>query len=623
LLAHVQKELTDRVPPRDSSVPFREGGYWYYTRFEPGQNYPVIARKKGTLDAAEEIILDEPKRAPAEGFYSVGNWTVSPNGELLAWTEDHVGRLQYELHVKDLRTGRVFSDTVTGLSSGILWGGDNKTVLYVVNDAALRPEWLKAHVLGQPASADHLVFQETDETVYSMLRRTTDKKFLCLQGFSQVASEWRCAPSKAPTDFHVIALRESGHLYDVDHAQNTWYVTTNWKAPNFRVMSVSDAEVGRGREAWREIVPTEPGTLVEGLKAFDGYLAIEEDVEANKRILIRAADGHTRTIPAREPAYAMSLPEDQDSQGRWVRYEYQSLTTPVITREINVDSGEEHTLKATSIPGYDAAQYVTERVWVTARDGARIPVSLLHKKNWKQDGKGALFQTGYGSYGLSLDASFTPEAVSLADRGVVYAIAHIRGGQEMGRAWYDQGHLFHKMNTFTDFIDVTRGLVSQRFAAKDRVAAFGRSAGGALMGAIANMAPGDYRVILAAVPYVDAVTTMLDASIPLVTREYEEWGNPNKKPDYEYMLTWSPYDNVGRHPYPAMYVYTGLWDSQVQYYEPAKWVAKLRAEKTDTNPLVLRVNMQGGHGGPAGRFQQAEARAEYLTFALWELGYRD
>jgi oligopeptidase B len=623
LRATVQKELTDRVPPQDSSVPFREGDYWYYERYAPGQDYPVIARRKKTLDASEEVLLDEPKRAPANGFFKVGKWTVSPNGELLAWTEDHVGRLQYELHVKNLKTGKALSDSVAGISGDIVWGGDNKTILYLVNDAALRPRWLKAHAIGTPASADRPVYEESDDAFYSMLVRTNDRQFLCLNTFSQVASEWRCASAGTPTDFRVLSPREVGHLYDVDHAQGTWYFKTNWKAPNFRVMSASDAEVDGGRDAWREVVPTSANALIENLKVFNGYLAIEETVEANRLVLIRTADAHTRTIPAAEPAYAISLADHQDPESRWLRYEYQSLTAPTTTREIDVDSGEEHTLKVTAIPGYDRNQYVTERVWVTARDGARVPVSLLHKKDWKRDGKGALFQYGYGAYGVSIETQFSAEAVSLADRGVVYAIAHVRGGQEKGRAWYDDGRVFHKMNTFNDFIDVTRGLVSQGYAARDRVAANGRSGGGLLMGAIANMAPNDYRVILAIVPYVDAVTTMLDASIPLTTREYTEWGNPNKKPDYEYMLSYSPYDNVGHHPYPAMYVYTGLWDSQVQYYEPTKWVAKLRATKTDANPLVLRVNMEGGHGGPGGRFQQAEARAEYLAFALWELSYRE
>jgi oligopeptidase B len=621
LRATIAKELTDRVPQQDSSVPFEEQGYWYYTRFEQGQDYPVIARKKNSLKGPEEILLNEQKRAPPSGFFSVGSWTVSPNGRFLAWTEDHVGRLQYELHVKDLTSGQELPDSAEGLSAAILWGGDNRTILYVLNNAALRPEWLKAHVLGTASSGDRLLFHEADDTFYSMLVRTNDKRFLCLSGFSMEASEWRCASAMAPTDFRVIAPREPGHLYDADHARGTWYLRTNWKAPNYRVMAVADDGLAKGREAWRETVPAGANSLIESIKAFEGYIAVEETVEGNRRVSIRAGDGHIRSIPVDEPAYLMTLSADQNSNGPWVRYEYESLTTPVVTREIDVDSGEVRTLKTTVIPGYDQSLYLTERVWVAARDGTRIPISLLHRKDWQKDGRGALLQYGYGAYGVPMNPRFTSEAISLVDRGMVYAIAHVRGGDELGRAWYDQGRGVHKMNSFNDFIDVTRGLVAQGFAAKDRVAALGRSGGGLLMGGIANMSRGDYRVVLAVVPFVDAVTTMLDASIPLTTREYTEWGNPNVKSDYERMLSWSPYDNVGRHAYPAMYVYTGLWDSQVQYYEPTKWVAKLRADKTGDNPLVLRVNMEGGHGGPAGRFQQAKSRAEYLAFALWELGY--
>jgi len=618
----VRKELAGRLPAQDSSVPFIEHDYWYYSRFLPGKEYPVIARKKGSLTAAEEVLLDESERAPQSGHYSVGSWVVSPNGRLLAWTEDHVGRLQYELHVKDLQTGRISQETVTGLSANILWGGDNKTVLYVVNNKELRPQWLKAHVLGTTTSSDPVLFNESDDTFYSMLVRSNDKQFLCLDGFSLVASEWRCAPVDAPTQFQVISARITGHMYDVDHASGTWYIRTNLEAPNYHIVSVVDADLSRGRDAWHELVPVRKDTLIEGIKAFDGFLAMEERFEANRRIVLRTADGHTREVPTDEPAFTMTLARDQDSRGHWVRYDYESLAAPTLTREINVDSGEQRTLKQKVVSGYVSSRYVTERVWVKARDGSRIPVSLLHRKDWKKDGKGALFQYAYGAYAYSVDAKFMSYPVSLVDRGMVFAIAHIRGGQEMGRSWYDQGHLFEKQNTFTDFIDVTRGLVAQGFAASDRVAALGGSGGGTLMGAIANMAPRDYRVILAIVPYVDAVTTMLDPTIPLVTREYDEWGNPNRKKDYDYMLTWSPYDNVGRHPYPAMYVYTGLWDSQVQYYEPTKWVAKLRADRTDDNPLVFRINMQGGHGGASGRFQQVDSQAEYLTFALWELGYR-
>lgn len=618
----LRQELAARIPAQDSSVPFLEGGYWYYSRFVPGKEYPIIARKKGSLEATEEVLLDEPQRAPSTGYYSVGSWAVSPNGRQLAWTEDHVGRLQYELHVKDLVTGRISEETVPGLSANILWGGDNKTVLYVVNNASLRPQWLKAHVLGTATGTDPLLFDESDDTFYSLLVRTNDKRFLCLYGSSLVATEWRCAPVQTPTHFSVIEPRTTGHMYDVDHAGDAWYIRTNLNAPNYRIVSVADAEVGRGHAAWHEVVPVSQDHLIEALRAFDGYLAIQQTFEANKRIVLRAADGKTREVPVAEPAFTMSFAPEQDSRSRWVRYDYESLATPTSTREINIDTGEQRVLKTKVVKGYDSTRYVTERAWVTARDGARIPVSLLHRKDWKKDGTGALLQYAYGAYAYSVDAKFMSYAISLADRGMVFAIAHVRGGQEMGRSWYDQGHLLQKMHTFTDYIDVTRGLVAQGFAARDRVAALGGSGGGTLMGAVANLAPEDYRAILAIVPYVDAITTMLDPSIPLVTREYTEWGNPNQKSEYDYMLTWSPYDNVGHHAYPAMYVYTGLWDSQVQYYEPTKWVAKLRAARTDDHPLVFRINMQGGHGGASGRFHQADSQAEYLAFALWQLGYR-
>lgn len=621
LKTQIARELTQRVPAQDSSVPFFDRGYWYYSRFEPGAEYPIIARRKDSLKGREEILLNEPELATQNSYFYLGNWAVSPNGRLLAWTEDRVGRFQYSLHVKDLSTGRVLSDTVSGLHTNILWGGDNKTILYVVNNKELRPEFLKAHVIGSPPESDELLFDDQDDTFYSMLVHTNDNQFLCLDGFSLTNSEWRCAPLNQPTDFHVMAPRQAGHIYDVDHANGRWFIRTNWKAPNYRIVSVADQEASRGRDAWQELVPAKSDSLVEKIRAFSGFLAIEERHQANRRLVLRTDDGHTREVAAEEPAYTMTMAPEQDAKSRWVRYEYESLATPTVTREVDVDTGKQRVLKEKSVVGYQPANYVTERVWVTARDGARIPVSLIHKKDWKRDGTGALFQYAYGAYAYAVDAKFMDYAISLVDRGVVFAIAHIRGGQEMGRAWYDQGHLFSKMNTFNDFVDVSRGLVAQKYAAKDRVAALGGSGGGTLMGGIANMSPGDYRVILAIVPYVDAVTTMLDPTIPLVTREYTEWGNPNQKKDYEYMLTWSPYDNVGHHAYPAMFVYTGLWDSQVQYYEPTKWVAKLRSEKTDSNPLILRVNMQGGHAGSAGRFQQVETRAEYLAFALWELGY--
>ncbi|HEY7006030.1 MAG TPA: prolyl oligopeptidase family serine peptidase, partial [Sphingomicrobium sp.] len=376
-------------------------------------------------------------------------------------------------------------------------------------------------------------------------------------------------------------------------------------------------------DAWRDLVPVSADVFIEGFKPFDNFVAIEERRGGNKLIRLLGNDGKSSDVESDEPAYAMSIGTNAEADSTKLRYTYDSLTTPTITYEVDSKTGERAVLKRTPAPNYDASQYVTERVWATARDGTKVPVSIVYKKGFKKDGTAAMLQYGYGSYGASMDPAWSPTITPLLDRGMVYAIAHIRGGQEMGRAWYDAGHLLNKKNSFTDFIDVTRYLVSQGYAAKDRVAALGGSAGGLLMGAVANMAPEDYRVIVAQVPFVDVVTTMLDTSIPLTTNEFDEWGNPTDPKYYDYMLSYSPYDNIAKKAYPAMFVGTGLWDSQVQYYEPTKYVAKLRAMKTDTNPLVFRVNMEAGHGGKSGRFQQYRSRAEYYAFMLDQLGIRN
>ena len=418
----------------------------------------------------------------------------------------------------------------------------------------------------------------------------------------------------------MIAPREREFRYRADHVGNRWIVRTDWKAKNYKLAQVSDAGMPRGRDSWRDLVPHNPQVFVESFHPFNSFIAIEERANGNKHIRLLSNSGKSSDVASDEPAYAMGLQDNYEVASTKVRYTYDSLTTPRITYEVDSRTGARTVLKRTPAPNYDSSQYMTERVWATARDGTRIPVSLVYKKGFKRDGSAAMLQYGYGSYGASTDPAWSPTIVPLLDRGMVYAIAHIRGGQEMGRAWYDAGHLFNKKNSFTDFIDVTRSLVSQRYAAKDRVAALGGSAGGLLMGAVANMAPQDYRVIIAQVPFVDVVTTMLDTSIPLTTNEFDEWGNPAKREYYDYMLSYSPYDNVAKQAYPAMFVGTGLWDSQVQYYEPTKYVAKLRATKTDHNPLVFRVNMEAGHGGKSGRFQQYRSRAEYYAFMLEQLG---
>jgi oligopeptidase B len=621
LETRLRGELKDRLPREESSPPYLKRGYWYQTRYGEGQEYPVLARRKGNMSAAEEVLLNEPEMAPKSGYFYVGNSVVSPDNRLLAWTEDHVGRLQYELHIKNIKTGRVYADTVSGISPGIAWGADSRTIIYVVNNKELRPEWLKAHVLGTTTAADPLIFDEKDDTFYTWIQHTNDDKYVCLDGFSIVASEWRCAAVATPTKFEVLVPRERGHMYDVDHANGRWYVRTNWNAANYKLVWFYDNERASGRSAWHDLVPASKTVLIEGMKAFSDFLAVEERFEANKRIRLLSKQGKTLEVAPDDPAFTMALSPEQDFRSRWVRFTYESPSTPTSTREVNFDSSKQRVLQDKRLQGYDPRQYTTERVWVTGRDGARIPVSLMHRKDWHKDGQGALLQYAYGAYDYAVDPKFFDYAVSLADRGMVFAIAHVRGGNELGRDWYDQGHLLQKMNTFNDFVDVTRGLVAQGYANRDRVAALGGSGGGTLMGGIANMAPQDYRVILAIVPFVDALTTMLDPSIPLVTREYDEWGNPNRKNEYDYMLKWSPYDNVRRQGYPALFVYTGLWDSQVQYYEPAKWVARLRANKTDDHPLVFRINMQGGHGGASGRLQKVDSQAEYLGFALSQLGF--
>jgi oligopeptidase B len=376
----------------------------------------------------------------------------------------------------------------------------------------------------------------------------------------------------------------------------------------------------KGRAAWRDLVPQSPDVFIEDFHPFDSFIAIEERAGGNKHIRLLSNSGKSKDVASDEPAYAMNLGDNPEATSTKLRYTYNSLTTPTITYEVDSRSGERTVLKRTPAPNYDPSQYVTERVWATARDGTKIPVSLVYKKGFRRDGTAAMLQYGYGSYGASMDPAWSPTLVPLLDRGMVYALAHIRGGQEMGRAWYDAGHLLNKKNTFTDFIDVARYLVEQKYAAKDRVAALGGSAGGLLMGAVANMAPEDYRVIVAQVPFVDVVTTMLDASIPLTSNEWDEWGNPAEPKYYDYMLSYSPYDNVAHKAYPAMMVTTGLWDSQVQYFEPAKYVAKLRATKTDSNPLVFRVNMEAGHGGKSGRFERYRSTAEIYAFMLSQLG---
>lgn len=616
-------EIVGRIKQDDSSVPYLRRGYYYYTRFDTGADYPVVARRKGSMTGPEQILLDQPAMAKGHSYFSTAGTRVSPNNQLLAFGEDVVGRRQYVLKIKDLATGKILADSIPNVEPGFAWGADNKTILYVEKDpTTLLGKRVKAHVLGTPASADKLLYEEKDETFYMGIGTTSSDRFICIYLHSTASEEQRCAPTSNPAAFQVIAPREREFLYQADHLGDRWIIRTNWQAPNYRLMTVGDGHAGHGRAMWKDLVPTSDSVFIENFQPFNNFLAIEERAGGNKRVRVLQPGGRSEAVATDEPAYAMSLGTNEEPDSDWLRYTYDSLVTPNTTYEVHYKTGERRVLKVQPVPGYDASKYVTERVWATARDGTKIPVSLVHAKGFKKDGTAALFQYAYGSYGYSTDPAFQSALPSMLDRGMVYAIAHIRGGQEMGRAWFDQGKMLNKKNSFTDFVDVTRYLVANGYAAKDRVGAMGGSAGGLLMGGIANIAPKDYKVLVAQVPFVDVVTTMLDTSIPLTTGEFDEWGNPAQKQYYDYMLSYSPYDNVAAQAYPAMYVSTGLWDSQVQYYEPTKWVARLRAKKTDSNPLVYRINMEAGHGGKSGRFERYRQQAEWTAFVMDQLGVK-
>jgi oligopeptidase B len=621
LQQRLYEEIVGRIQQDDSSVPYRERGYWYYTRFETGQDYPIHARRRGSMEAPEEILLDVNAMAAGKDYFSVGDYAISQDNLQLAWAEDAVGRRQYTIRFRDLSTGVERAERIEGVAANLVWADDNRTLFYVEKDPeTLLTVRVKKHVLDTPVASDTLVYEEEDDSFYMGIDRSRDDRFLCITMESTVSSELRYAPAADPVSFTVLARRERDIEYQADHLDDRWVIRTNADALNFKLVTAPTQATSRAQ--WRDWVAHRDDVYIEGYELFDGFTAIAERSNALERLrlLRNGATGDDEFVQADEPAYSMGLDVNAEPDTDWLRYGYTSLTTPATTYELNVRTGERRMLKQQPVIGYDPSRYATERMWATARDGARVPVSLVYRKGLARDGSAPLLQYAYGSYGLSMDPSFNLPVVSLLDRGVVYAIAHIRGGEEMGRAWYDDGKLLNKRNTFNDFIDVTEFLVAQGVAARDRVAGYGGSAGGLLMGAIANLAPDKYRVLLSQVPFVDVVTTMLDPSIPLTTNEYDEWGNPEQREFYEYMLSYSPYDNLSAQAYPALFVGTGLWDSQVQYWEPAKYVARLRDRNTSPHPVLLRTNMDAGHGGKSGRFRRYRELAEMYAFLLDQLG---
>jgi len=617
-------EIVGRIKQDDASVPQRQHGYWYYTRYEPGKEYPVYARKRGTLDAPEEIILDGNERAKGHDFYSVANLEVSPDGRWAAIAEDTVGRRQYTIRIRDMQTGAWLPMPIENAEASLAWADDDTTLLYIRKDPrTLLGDKVYRHRRGTDPSADTLVYEEKDDSFYMGVARSKTDRFVYIVVQSTVSSEYRYAAVGDPAlVFKVAVPRERDHEYQLSDVGDRFVLRTNWQARNFRIVEVPIDAVA-DRSAWKDVIPHRADAFVETFDTFDDHLAVNERSGGLSKLRVRGwTDGKDLLLDAPDPAYTMEIGNNTESSTTLLRYTYTSPTTPRTTYDYDMRTGERKELKRDPVlGGFDSADYVAEFRFATVRDGTRVPVTLLYRRGTKLDGSAPIYQYAYGSYGLSMDPIFRSTVLSLVDRGFVYAIAHIRGGQEMGRAWYEDGKLKKKMNSFTDFIDVTRFLVKEKVGDPKRVFAMGGSAGGLLMGAVANMAPGDYKAIIAHVPFVDVMTTMLDESIPLTTNEFDEWGNPAAdRATYDYMLSYSPYDQVSKQAYPAMLVTGGLWDSQVQYWEPAKWVARLRTLKTDTNPLLMRMNMEAGHGGKSGRFQRYREMAEEYAFVLWQAG---
>ena len=633
LESKVYNEIIARLKQDDSSVPYLMNGYWYLRRFETGKEYPIYSRRKGK-DGAEEILLDVNELSKGHDFFQVGEIAISPNSMLMAWAEDTVGRRQYVVKVMDLASRKVLPIALPNVENNVVWAGDNKTFLYIEKD----PETLLGYKVRKhniesanhtDVAADPLVWEQKDDSFYTGVSRTKDEKYLLIATQSTVSSEvWFADANSAALDFRLFLARERDHEYQVEHANDRWIVRTNWQAKNFRIVGVKHGAEG-DRTKWQDIVAHRDDSFVDGYDVARRFLAIEEHSGGLRKLRLRPwgndnIGSKDVFVTADEPSYTMSLDVNREFDSDKLRYTYTSLVTPVTTYDYDFATGQRDLLKREPVlGGYDPANYQTEFAWAEARDGTKIPVSIVYAKQTPRDGTAPLLQIGYGSYGHSYDPEFSYLPPSLLDRGFVYAIANIRGGQEMGRAWYENGKLLNKQHTFTDFIDVTRWLGAHRYNDPKKVFAIGRSAGGLLMGAIANLAPQDYRGLVAGVPFVDVVTTMLDESIPLTTNEFDEWGNPKEKKYYDYMLSYSPYDNLGAHDYPAMFVHSGLWDSQVQYFEPTKYVARLRARRTGDSLIVLRTNMEAGHGGKSGRYEHYREYAEQFAFILDQAGVRN
>jgi oligopeptidase B len=612
------RELVGRIKQTDMSVPYRDNGYYYYSRYEEGKEYPVFCRKKGRLDSPEEVLINANELAEGQPFFSVVGLAVSPDNSLLAYAVDTVSRRLYRQHFKDLKSGQVLADEIPDTLGMAAWANDNKTVFYTLKDTiTLRPYKIMKHRLGTPVSKDREVYVENDETFDAAVFKSKSKKFLFIASSSTLSSEYRFMDADEPDGmFRIVQPREPDHEYQVEHFRDKFYIRTNDRAKNFRLM---EAPLGDpSKKSWVEVIPHRDDVFLEGFEIFNDYLVVEERKSGLIHVrVIRWRDKTEHALDFGESTYAASLGINPEFDTDWLRYDYSSLTTPDSTYDYNMDTREKKLMKQQEIGGgFRPENYQAERLSAAASDGVNVPISLVYRKGLQKNGDNPLLEYGYGSYGWSTDPYFDSSVLSLLDRGFVYAVAHIRGGSEMGRAWYEEGKLLKKKNTFCDFISCAEFLIAEKYTRPEKLFAQGASAGGLLMGAVVNMRPDLFRGVIAEVPYVDVVTTMLDPSIPLTSGEYDEWGNPHIEKYYDCMLSYSPYDNVARKDYPALLVTTGLHDSQVQYWEPAKWVAKLRSLKTDRNPLLLYTNMDAGHGGASGRFHRYRETALEFAFIL-------
>lgn len=611
-------EIKGRIKEDDRSVPYRLDGYYYYSRYETGQEHPMYCRKEGNMEAEEEVMLDVNELAKEHSYYDVGGLKVRPDKKMIAFSEDTLSRRIYTIRFKDLETGEIMEERIPNTSGNFVWANDNQTGFYSVKDESLRSYKIFRHRLGTDASEDVEVYHEADETFSTFVYRSKSKKYIIIGSGSTLSDEYRILPADQPLqEFQIFQERERGLEYQIAHFEDKWFVRTNLEgSTNFRLMSCQEGTTEK--EHWTETIPHRHDVYLESFELFRDHLVLDERSNGLTRIRIIPWEGEEHYLDFGEEAYSAGIGNNPEFDSQTLRYGYSSLTTPSSVLDYDMVDREKTLLKEYEIVGgYDKSEYQTQRIWAEAEDGAKVPISLVYKKElFKKDGSNPLLVYGYGSYGITVDARFSSVRLSLLDRGYIYAIAHIRGGQYLGRNWYEDGKLMNKRNTFTDFISCTKHLQEEGFSRPKNTFAYGGSAGGLLMGAVVNMAPELYRGVIAAVPFVDVLTTMLDETIPLTTGEYDEWGNPNDSAAYAYMSTYSPYDNVREQHYPAMLVTTGLHDSQVQYWEPAKWVARLREMKRDNNPLLLYCNMETGHSGASGRFESLRETAMEYAFLL-------